>query len=44
MLLYVDDMCVASKNRSIINKLKVQLLFEFEMKDLKSKVNTGYGD
>ena len=34
LLLYVDDMLTASKNRSSINKLKVQLSSEFEMKDL----------
>jgi len=34
LLLYVDDMLIASKNRSSIDKLKVQLSLEFEMKDL----------
>jgi len=34
LLLYVDDMLIASKNRSSIDKLKVQLSCEFEMKDL----------
>ena len=34
LLLYVDDMLITSKNRSLINKLKVQLSSEFEMKDL----------
>jgi len=32
-LLYVDDMLITLKNRSSIVKLKVQLSFEFEMKD-----------
>jgi len=35
LLLYVDDMLIASKNRSSIDKLKVQLSYELEMKDLK---------
>ena len=34
LLLYVDDMLIASKNRSAINKLKKNLSSEFEMKDL----------
>jgi len=34
LLLYVDDMLIASKSRSAINKLKKDLSFEFEMKDL----------
>jgi len=34
LLLYVDDMLIASKNRSSIDKLKVQLSLEFEMKNL----------
>lgn len=34
LLLYVDDMLIASKNMSEINKLKSQLSGEFEMKDL----------
>ena len=34
LLLYVDDMLIASKNRSSIDKLKVQLSSEFEMKDM----------
>jgi len=32
--LYVDDMLIAYKSRSIIDKLKKDLSFEFEMKDL----------
>jgi len=35
LLLYVDDMLIASKSRSAIDKLKKQLSFEFEMKDLR---------
>ena len=35
LLLYVDYMLIASMNRSSIDKLKVQLSCEFEMKDLK---------
>jgi len=31
LLLYVEDMLIASKNRSSIDKLKVQLSFEFEI-------------
>ena len=34
LLLYVDDMLIASKSRSAIDKLKKDLSFEFEMKDL----------
>ena len=34
LLLHVDDMLIASKNRSLIEKLKIQLSCEFEMKDL----------
>ena len=34
LFLYVDDMLIASKNRSSIDKLKVLLSCEFEMKDL----------
>lgn len=34
LLLYIDDMLVAAKNISEINKLKAQLNSEFEMKDL----------
>ena len=34
LLLYVDDMLIASKNRSLIDKMKVQLSCEFKLKDL----------
>ena len=34
LLLYADDMLIASKSRSIIDKLKKDLSFKFEMKDL----------
>jgi len=34
LLLYVDDMLIASKSRSAIDKLKKELSFYFEMKDL----------
>ena len=34
LLLYVDDMLIASKNSEEIDKLKIQLKKEFEMKDL----------
>ncbi|GJR53654.1 transposable element [Tanacetum coccineum] len=34
LLLYVDDMLIASKNMSEIDQLKAQLKSEFEMKDL----------
>ena len=34
LLLYVDDMLIASKDKSLIGKLKSQLSEEFEMKDL----------
>ena len=33
LLLYINDMLIASKIRSAIDKLKKQLSFEFEMKD-----------
>jgi hypothetical protein len=33
-LLYADDMLIASKDISLVNKLKSQLSSEFEMKDL----------
>ena len=35
LLLYVNDILIASKNRSSIDKLKVQLSSEFEMKNLR---------
>jgi len=34
LLLYVDDMLIACKSRSTIDRLKTQLFSEFEMKDL----------
>ena len=34
LLLYVDDMLIAYKSISVIDKLKKDLSFEFEMKDL----------
>ena len=34
MLLYVVDMLIASKDKSLISKLKSQLSEEFETKDL----------
>jgi len=34
LLLYVDGMLIASKNRSAIDKLKKDLSSEFDMKDL----------
>ena len=34
LLLYVDDMLITSKSKSAIDKLKKDLYFEFEMKDL----------
>jgi len=34
LLLYVDDMLIASKDKSLISKLKSQLSEDFEMKDL----------
>ena len=34
LLLYVDDMLIASKSRSAIDKLKKDLFSKFEMKDL----------
>jgi len=34
LLLYVEDLLIASKSRSAIDKLKKDLSFEFEMKDL----------
>ncbi|GJT96310.1 retrovirus-related pol polyprotein from transposon TNT 1-94 [Tanacetum coccineum] len=34
LLLYIDDMLVAGPNKDRINKLKAQLVREFEMKDL----------
>lgn len=36
LLIYVDDMFIATKNMSEINKLKAQLSSEFEMKDLRA--------
>ncbi|KAH9735931.1 hypothetical protein KPL71_017911 [Citrus sinensis] len=35
LLLYVDDMLVASPNKDRIQELKAQLVMEFEMKDLE---------
>ena len=34
LLLYVDDMLIASMSRYTIDELKIDLSFEFEMKDL----------
>jgi len=34
LLLYVDDMLIVSKSKSVINKFKKDLSSEFEMKDL----------
>ena len=34
LLLYVDDMLIAYKSRSVIDRSKKQLSFEFEMNDL----------
>ncbi|CAL0304779.1 unnamed protein product [Lupinus luteus] len=34
LLLYVDDMLIASRDKSLIRKLKIQLNNEFEMKEL----------
>ena len=34
LLMYVDDMLIASKNRFAIDKLKKDLSFEFKMNDL----------
>jgi len=34
LLLYVNNMLIASKSRSAIDRLKKQLYSEFEMKDL----------
>ena len=36
LLLYVDDMLIASKDKGEIRKVKAQLSKEFEMKDLGS--------
>ena len=36
LLLYVDDMLIATKNLIKINRLKTQLRGEFEMKDLSA--------
>ena len=33
LLLYVDDMFIAFKSRSVIDKLQKDLSFEFEIKD-----------
>ena len=35
LLLCVDNMLITSTNKSSIDKLKVRLLLEFEMKDLR---------
>jgi len=34
LLLYVDDMLIAARDKSLVNKLKTQLSSEFDMKDL----------
>jgi hypothetical protein len=36
LLLYVDDMLIASHDKSLIVELKAQLSHEFDMKDLRS--------
>ena len=35
LLLYVDDMLIAAKNKTHVQKLKAQLKKKFDMKDLK---------
>ena len=35
LLLYVDDMLIASKNKVEVEKLKTQMSIEFEMKDMR---------
>ena len=35
LLLHVDDTLIAFKNKSAIDKLKKQLSYDFEMKDLR---------
>ena len=45
LLLYVDNMLIASKSRSAIDKLKKDLSSEFEMKDLsETKKSARHGD
>ena len=39
LLLYVDNMLSASKSKYVIDKLKKDLSFEFEMKDLSKAKN-----
>ena len=39
LLLYVDDMFIASKSRSAVDALKRDLSYEFEMKDLSEEKN-----
>ena len=34
LLIYLDDMLIATKSRSEVNKLKILLSREFDMKDL----------
>ncbi|CAM6109631.1 unnamed protein product [Calypogeia fissa] len=34
LVLYVDDMLIATKDKSDVDKLKAKLSFEFSMKDL----------
>ncbi|KAK9715445.1 hypothetical protein RND81_06G165700 [Saponaria officinalis] len=34
LLLYVDDMLIAARDKTLVNKLKAQLSSEFDMKDL----------
>ena len=35
LLLYVDDMLIAARNKTHVQKLKAQLKKEFKMKDLR---------
>jgi len=35
LLLYVDDMLIATKNKTLVQKLKAQLKKKFDMKDLR---------
>jgi hypothetical protein len=37
LLLYVDDMLIASHDKSLIDELKTQLSHEFDMNDLGSE-------
>ena len=44
LLLYVDDMLIAARNKTHVQKLKAQLKKKFDMKNLREVRKLRYGD